>query len=64
MPSCSAAVPSKATVVSLTKRGDFSSAMELKPDHEARPIWVLPDGRMSRHLYLTNFEAEDSRVVL
>lgn len=38
-------VPSNAKVTALAAYGDFSD-MELKPDHQVRPIWVCPDGRI------------------
>ena len=30
---------------------DFRSQMELRPDHESRPLWVAPNG----HIFLETF---------
>jgi DNA excision repair protein ERCC-3 len=32
---------------------DFRAEMELKPDHENRPLWVTPDG----HIFLESFSS-------
>ncbi len=32
---------------------DFRSEMQLKPDHENRPLWVTPDG----HIFLESFSS-------
>ncbi|CAF4249367.1 unnamed protein product, partial [Rotaria sordida] len=45
----------RSSAIGITTQGlkDFRSEMELKTDHENRPLWVTPDG----HIFLESFSA-------